>query len=284
MLDHKLINKVDLDASTEPRLTGSEWTWGLCRCVYTLVQYVWMCVCVWRVEVLMSVTAAVQRGGSFTPLLRSNMAAVTGRQEEPRRGRRGQGDEEERVGANRLSLPPSRPQSGPQIWQDDVEVFDFMLELFVPVSSSSRSKPPLQTGSRHGDKDSWLSVKQFCWINISTAVPIIIIIIIIIITESVSAATLSAAICPSTVPHVLLLLLLYFWEENKETVFRYCNPANTTAAADTAPDTSTTTLQLLLVKLQYYYYDTTRVTPAAPVISCTETPPTAAWPPTLWWM
>ena len=63
----------------------------------------------------MSVTAAVQRGGSFTPLLRSNMAAVTGRQEEPRRGRRGQGDEEERVGANRLSLPPSRPQSGPQI-------------------------------------------------------------------------------------------------------------------------------------------------------------------------
>lgn len=39
VLDHKLIHKADSDP-TEPRVTGSEWTWRLCRCVYTLVRYV----------------------------------------------------------------------------------------------------------------------------------------------------------------------------------------------------------------------------------------------------
>lgn len=88
------------------------------KSVYTVCLC--MRVCLWHLEALTKATAAVQRGGPFTPLLRSNMAALSGPQEEPRRGRRGQ-----RSGSagttdciqNRWSLTPPHPQSGPQIWQ-----------------------------------------------------------------------------------------------------------------------------------------------------------------------
>lgn len=65
---------------------------GSVVCVQTYIYiYIYsVCVCVLQREVLMKATAAAQRGGSFTPLLRSNMAALSWWQEEPQRGRRGQ--------------------------------------------------------------------------------------------------------------------------------------------------------------------------------------------------
>lgn len=76
-----------------------------CRCV---------CVCVCCTEVPTTPTMAEWRGGLFTPLLRSAVAALTGWQEETRRGCGGQ-ENTGCAGGNRLSLPLSGLQSGPLI-------------------------------------------------------------------------------------------------------------------------------------------------------------------------